>query len=124
MVVVVRISRSSNQWVAEISKARGFIASSPSLERLRRQVDRGLREFYPALAGAARREIFDLPGDAERVLKGLAKAEGEARRAQDRVSLLKKKVSRRLRARLGISVREVGALMGVSGGRAQQLLND
>jgi hypothetical protein len=89
---------------------------------LRKQVDRGLKEFYPNLASDTRREIFDLPSDAEVVLKGLAKAQYEAQRAQARVSSLKKKVSRRLRSRLGISVREVGALMGVSGGRAQQLL--
>jgi hypothetical protein len=122
MSIIVKISRSSNQWVAEVPKARGFVASSPSLERLRRQVDKGLKEFYPELAEATRREVFDLPSDAEVVLKGLAKAQHEARRAQARVSTMKKKVSRRLRSRLGISVREVGALMGVSGGRAQQLL--
>lgn len=122
MSIIVKISRSSNQWVAEVPKARGFAASSPSLERLRKQVDKGLKEFYPELAEATRREVFDLPNDAEVVLKGLAKAQDEARRAQARVSTMKKKVSRRLRSRLGISVREVGALMGVSGGRAQQLL--
>jgi hypothetical protein len=124
MVITVRISRSSNQWVAEVPRARGFVASSPSLERLRKQVDRGLREFFPELATARRREIFDLPREAEGVLKDLAKAEHAARRAQERASTMRKSASRRLRSRLGISVREVGTLMGVSGGRAQQLLKD
>jgi hypothetical protein len=62
MSIIVKISRSSNQWVAEVPKARGFVASSPSLERLRKQVDRGLKEFYPELAGATRREVFELAG--------------------------------------------------------------
>lgn len=124
MTITVKIVRSSGQWVAEIPRARGFTASSPSLERLRKQVDRGLREFFPDLATASRREIFELPHEAEIVLKDLARAEDAARRAKERASSLRKKASRRLRTRLGISIREVGALMGVSGGRAQQLLND
>lgn len=124
MTITVKITRSSGQWVAEVPRARGFVACSPSLERLRKQVDRGLREFYPELAAATRRELFDLPREAEIVLKDLAKAEDAARRAKARASTLRKKASRRLRTHLGISIREVGALMGVSGGRAQQLLKD
>jgi predicted RNase H-like HicB family nuclease len=121
MAITVKISRSDGQWVAEVPRARGFIASSPSLERLRKQVERGLKEFYPEIASDSRREVFDLP-EAEIILKGLAKAEDAAQRAQKQVASLKKQASQRLRSRLGISVREVGALMGVSGGRVQQLL--
>jgi hypothetical protein len=124
MTITIKICRSGSQWIAEVPRARGFVASSPSLERLRKQVDRGLREFFPELARADRREVFDLPRAAEGVLKDLAKAEHAARRAQEHVSVVRKSASRRLRSRLGISVREVGALMGVSGGRAQQLLKD
>lgn len=123
MAITVKISRSDGQWVAEVPRARGFIASSPSLERLRKQVERGLKEFYPEIARDSRREVFDLP-EAEVILKGLAKAEDAAHRAQKQVATLKKQASQRLRSRLGISVREVGALMGVSGGRVQQLLKD
>jgi hypothetical protein len=122
MVVTVKISRSEGQWVAEVPRARGFVASSPSLERLRKQVERGLKEFYPEISNETRREIFDLPDEAESILKALERAEDVAQRAQRHVSTMKKRASRRLRARLGISVREVGTLMGVSGGRAQQLL--
>jgi predicted transcriptional regulator len=35
---------------------------------------------------------------------------------------LRRETSRRLRSHLGISIREVGDLMGISGSRAQQLL--
>jgi hypothetical protein len=122
MTLTVKISRSSDQWVAEVPRARGFVASSPSLERLRKQIDRGLREFYPELADADRREVFHLPRAAASLLKDLAKADRTARKAQARASTLRKQASQRLRTRLGISVREVGALMGVSGARAQQLL--
>ena len=86
-------------------------------------MERGLKEFYPEIARDSRREVFDLP-EAEVILKGLAKAEDAAQRAQKQVATLKKQASQRLRSRLGISVREVGALMGVSGGRVQQLLKD
>jgi predicted RNase H-like HicB family nuclease len=121
MAITVRISRSDGQWVAEVPRARGIVASSSSLERLRRQVERGLKAFYPAIASETRRETFDLP-EAELILKDLAKAEDAAQRAQRHVAVLKRQASQRLRSRLGISVREVGALMGVSGGRVQQLL--
>lgn len=122
MSVTVKISRSEGQWVVEVPKARGFMAWSPSLARLRRQIDRGLREFYPELAKQERREIFELPRDERALLQELLRAEKEAERAQSRARSLKRKASQRLRSRLGISIREVGALIGVSGSRAQQLL--
>ena len=124
MSVTVKISRSERQWVAEVPKAVGFVATSPSLGRLRKQVDKGLAEFYPELSEEERREVFDLPSGATPVLKDLAKAERDAAKAQQRVATLKKRASRRLKTKLGISVREIGALMGVSGARVQQLLKD
>ena len=102
MKITIRIARSDGQWVAEVPRARHFHANSPSLERLRKQVDFGLREFFPELASLDRREVFELPRAAEDVLRDLAKAEDVARRAQARAAML----------------------MGVSGGRAQQLLKD
>lgn len=121
MAITVKISRSDGQWVAEVPRARGFVASSPSLERLRKQVARGLKEFYPEVAKEVRREVFEIP-EAEIILKDLAKAQDAAQRAQKHVASVQRQATQRLRRRLGISVREVGALMGVSGGRVQQLL--
>jgi hypothetical protein len=40
-----------------------------------------LKEFYPAISDSARREIFDLPEEAEIILKDLEKAEEVAQRA-------------------------------------------
>ena len=66
--------------------------------------------------------VIDLPADSRNVLKGLAKAELDAAKAAKRAAALRRQASQRLRRRLGISIREVGDLMGVSGSRAQQLL--
>jgi len=58
------------------------------------------------------------------LLKDLAKAERAAVRAAKKVAALRRQTSKRLRSKLGISIREVGDLMGVSGARAQQLLEE
>ena len=122
MTITVRISRSDRQWVADVPQARGLVAWSPSLSRLRKQVDRALREFYPALAKHKRTELFELSRDERALLENVAHLERVAKTAQARAASVKRQASRRLRSRLGISIREVGALMGVSGARAQQLL--
>lgn len=123
MAVTVKIERSDGQWVAKVPRAKGLIAWSPSLKRLRGHVDGALKEFFPELAKQPRREVIDLPAETRNLLKGLAKAEQEAERATKRASALRRQASQRLRTRLGISIREVGDLMGVSGTRAQQLLS-
>jgi hypothetical protein len=122
MPLTVRIRRSDGQWIAKVPQAKGLIAWSPSLQRLRRHVDGALRKFFPDLAHQPRREVIELPPETKNLLKGLAKAERQAMKASERAASLRRQASRRLRARLGISVREVGDLMGVSGTRAQQLL--
>jgi len=122
MTVTVKISRSDNQWVAEVAKAKGFVAWSPSLTRLRKQVEKGLKHFYPDLAKRERHEVIELPRKERALLRDIVKAERQAENAQRRASALKRQASQRLRSRLGISIREVGVLLGVSGARAQQLL--
>ena len=122
MTVTVRIRRSDGHWVATVPKAKELLASSPSLKRLRGHVEGALEHFFPKLAKLPRREIIDLPRETRVMLKGLAKAEQDAARAKKRAASLRRQTSRKLRARLGISIREVGDLMGISGARAQQLL--
>lgn len=123
MTLTIKIGRSDGQWVAKVPRAKALVAWSPSLKRLRRHVDGALREFFPELADEPRREVIDLPAETRDLLKGLAKADQEAAKATKRAATLRRKASQRLQTRLGISIREVGDLMGVSGTRAQQLLS-
>ena len=123
MTVTIRIQRNDGQWVAKVPRAKGLTAWSPSLKRLRRHVDGALREFFPTLASKARREVIDPPADARNLLQGLTVAQQQATKASKRAATLRRQTSRKLQARLGISIREVGDLMGVSGSRAQQLLS-
>lgn len=123
MVVTIRIRRSDGQWIATVPQAKDLFAWSPSLKRLRGHVDAALTEFYPRLAKKPRREVIELPAETRALLKGLAKAEQAVDRASKRAASLRRRTSRQLRTRLGISIREVGDLMGVSGSRAQQLLD-
>jgi hypothetical protein len=122
MSLIVRISRSDNQWIAEIPRATGFVAWSPSLARLRTLIDKGLREFYPSLTRYEQEVVFDLPAPARALIRKVKRAEHEANSARTRATTMKRQASRRLRATFGISIREVAALLGVSGSRAQQLL--
>jgi hypothetical protein len=119
--LLVRITRSDGHWVATV-RAKGLVSWSPSLKRLRGHIEAGLQHFYPELEKVPRREVIDLPRTTKALLKDLVKAEREAERAAKRAALLRHQTSRRLRSKLGISIREVGDLMGVSGSRAQQLL--
>lgn len=124
MALTIKIERSDGQWVAEIPRARGLLVWSPSLKRLRGHVDRALREAFPLLAAEPRREVIRLPARTRTLLRGLAKADERAARAAKRAAVLRRQASRRLRSALGLSIREVGDLMGVSGSRAQQLLGE
>jgi hypothetical protein len=122
VALTIRIERSDGQWVAEIPRAKNLVVWSPSLKRLRSHIDRALREIYPQLASETRREVIELPEGTRTLLKGLTKAEEQATKAAKRAATLRRQASRRLRTKLGLSVREVGDLMGVSGTRVQQLL--
>ena len=124
MIVTIKIARSDGQWVATVPKAKELVAWSTSLKRVRSHIDGGLREFHPELARQPRREIIELPLETKALLKDLAKAERDAVRAAKKVAALRRQTSKRLRSKLGISIREVGDLMGVSGARAQQLLEE
>jgi hypothetical protein len=124
MTVTVRIVRSDGQWVAKVPRAKDLFTWSPSLKRLRAYIDVGLREFYPELARQPRREIIELPRETRALLKDLARAERDATKAAKKAAALRRQTSKRLRSKLGISIREVGHLMGVSGARAQQLLEE
>lgn len=122
MPLTIKIRRSEGQWVAKVPQAKGLVAWSPSLQRLRRHVDGALNKFFPELANEPRREVIELPARTRTLLKGLAKAEQQAEKATKRAAALRRRASKRLRTHLGISIREVGQLMGISGSRAQQLL--
>jgi hypothetical protein len=124
MALVIKISRNDRQWTAHVPKAKGLVAWSSSLKRLRGHVNGALKEFYPELAELERREVIDLPKETRAILKGLAKAEKDVDRAARRAAVLRQQASRRLQTKLQISVREVGDLMGLSGSRAHQLLRE
>jgi hypothetical protein len=124
MALVIRISRSDRQWTATVPKAKELVAWSPSLKRLRKHVDYALKEFYPELAKLERREVIELPSETRTLLKGLAKAEKDAEKAARKAAALRRQASQRLRSKLQLSVREVGDLMGLSGSRAYQLLEE
>ncbi len=124
MTITVKISRSEGQWIADVPKADGFVAWSSSLARLRTHVKEGLKRFYPALAKCRLQEVIELPAKERALLRSIVKAEQRAEDAQRQATALKRQASRRLRSRLGISIREVGVLLGVSGARAQQLLKN
>jgi hypothetical protein len=124
MTITVKISRSGEQWIADVPKAPGLVVWSTSLARLRKHVATGIKQFYPDLAKAELREVIELPPKERALLRSIVKAERKAEEARRHAMALKRRVSQRLRSRLGISIREVGVLLGVSGARAQQLLGE
>ncbi|HEX2881862.1 MAG TPA: hypothetical protein VHO25_20190 [Polyangiaceae bacterium] len=120
----MKIFRGDGQWIADVPKAPELIAWSSSLARLRGHVEAGLKLLHPELAKVQLRVAIQLPPSERALLRRIEAAERRADVARRRASAIKRQASRQLQARLGISIREVGILLGVSGARAQQLLKN
>lgn len=124
MAISAKIYRDEEYWTVEIPRAKGFVASARSLSRLRTAIQTGLREFYPALAKQEIREVFELPATAKRAIREIERANAQAERAQTKARQIKRRGARQLRKTLGLSIRDVGSLVGISGAGAQQLLDE
>lgn len=124
MAITAKIYRDEEQWTAEIPRAKGFVATARSLSQLRTAIQTGLREFYPTLAKEEIREVLELPARAKRVIEEIERASAQAERAQAKARQMKRRGAQQLRKTLGLSIRDVGSLVGISGAGVQQLLED
>lgn len=117
-----RYVREDGWWVVRIAEARGVHSNGRTLDEARRRVREALSLVIGddafsiqlteriALPAAIRRELY-------RQKSARMRAESETRRAMDAT-----RAAARALAKLGLSVRDAGSLLGLTGARVSQIL--
>ncbi len=113
-------------WVASVKGIKGVHTRGRSISEARKRV----REALAAAVGVAavrsarfRDSIAISPSVRKNVL-AVKKAQRRAEREQAHAAELARKVARELVRVRRLSVRDAGEVMGISGGRVQQLVQD
>jgi predicted RNase H-like HicB family nuclease len=117
-------TREDGWWIVRIQEARGVHSNGRTLEEARRRVREALSLDIGDVAFSV--ELADkitLPANARRELSRHRTAR---RRAEDQSQQAMKaaKDAARALAKAGLSVRDAGSLLGLTGARVSQILND
>jgi len=108
-------------WVATVKGIRGCHTQGRTIEEAERRVREALGLFVDGAEGAALERDVRLPAKIRQELKMLSSARKRADRANAAAQALTRKAVIDLRKKLGLSVRDAGPLLGLSGQRVQQL---
>ena len=120
----LHFAREDGWWVVRIPEARGVHSNGRTLEEARRRVREALSlDIGDAAFTLEFIEKITLPADARRELSRHRTAR---RRAEDQTQQAMKaaKGAARALAKAGLSVRDAGSLLGLTGARVSQILND
>jgi predicted RNase H-like HicB family nuclease len=113
----------SGTWVVTVTEYPGCITQGRSIHEARSHV----REALEALIGIRRAKAVKwvddvrLPYEVLRLVQENKRARAKARQAEDVVSQSTRKVTREFK-KLGLSVRDSGALLGLSHNAVQKIL--
>lgn len=111
-------------WSACVKEETGVRTQGRSISEARSRV----REALAAAIGASRAaaaqlvDAIEIPAKMRRAIENLKKAQQRAEQRQQIASKFARKIARELVRERGLSLRDAGEVMGVSGGRVQQLL--
>ena len=108
-------------WVATVKGIRGCHTQGRTIEEAERRVREALGLFVDGAEGAALERDVRLPAKIRQELEMLSSARKRADRASAAAQALTRKAVIDLRKKLGLSVRDAGPLLGLSGQRVQQL---
>lgn len=115
-------TREDGWWIVRILEARGVHSNGRTLQEARRRVREALSlEIGEAAFKVEFQEKIDLPADARRELSRHRTAR---RRAEDQTqqAMVRAKEAARALAKAGLSVRDSGSLLGLTGARVSQIL--
>jgi predicted RNase H-like HicB family nuclease len=111
----------SGWWVASIPAVQGCHTQGRTIEEARRRIREALSLF---VEDAERADLVDrvrLPLAARRAVQAATRARGKLQRAQGEVQEAAVTAARVLVEEAGLSLRDVGHLLGISFQRAHQL---
>ncbi len=120
-----RCRRSGAWWAIDVPELRGVYSQARRLDQVEAMARDAIALFLDVSDDSF--DIIlqpvlpeDLEADLEAAKTARSRADAAGREAQDAV----RSVTRRLHEELGLTVRDAGAILGVSHQRAQQLLQD
>jgi predicted RNase H-like HicB family nuclease len=116
--------REEGWWIVRIQEARGIHSNGRTLEEARRRVREALSlDIGDAAFTVEIAEKITLPANAR---QELARQQTARRRAEEQANEAMKttKIAARALAKAGLSVRDSGSLLGLTGARVAQILND
>ncbi|MBI3770406.1 MAG: type II toxin-antitoxin system HicB family antitoxin [Deltaproteobacteria bacterium] len=108
-------------WVATVKGVRGCHTQGRTLDEARRRIREALVLVMRDAKAADLVDEVRLPVDVRRTLAQFQTARSRAEREQERARAAAKAAVRTLRRRLKVSVRDAGALLGLSHQRVQQI---
>ena len=113
-------------WVASVKEVAGVHTQGRSIQQARTRLREALAAAIGDRAAAAAELELSLVGmiDIRNRVSATKKAQDRAEREQAHAAELSRKLARELVKRQHLSYRDAGEVMGISGGRVQQLLKD
>ena len=119
----VRYERDADGWwVASVRGVKGCHTQGRTIAEARRRIREALGLFVDHAERASLKDDVRLPADLRTLLRRYLRARAKAAEAKEEAAHLSRKVVADLGKRLGLSVRDVGELVGRSHQRVQQLV--
>jgi predicted RNase H-like HicB family nuclease len=120
--VVFERDRESGWWVATVPELAGCLTQGRTIEQARERIREAIAAILDLRTDYAGRLIDDvrLPAKVKRSVRSAEQARKKAQRAE-RVASEKIREATAELGKLGMSLRDVGTVLGVSRQRAQQL---
>jgi predicted RNase H-like HicB family nuclease len=101
-------------WVAQVKGVAGCHTQGRTLAQARERIREALALFDDAAARAVLEDDVRLPGDVRRMISAQKSIRSKQKVVEEKLHDLNVKAARALTAKVGLSLRDAGELLGVS----------